>query len=82
MRTSYTVQGVFLVGLLATGSMATAARAMAGTRISATTPTSRQSNALSGAGRRRSPAAVAQACICGGRHGTGSADCPPGCARS
>ena len=48
MRTSSTVQGVFLVGLLATVSTATAAWAAAGTRTSAATPTSWQSKAVSG----------------------------------
>jgi YVTN family beta-propeller protein len=47
MRTSTTVQGVLLVGLLATVSTATAALAVAGTRTSAATPTSRQCHALS-----------------------------------
>ncbi|HKC75242.1 MAG TPA: hypothetical protein VKF37_13750, partial [Chloroflexota bacterium] len=47
MRTSNTVQGVLLASLLATVSMATAALAIASTRTSAATATSRQSHALS-----------------------------------
>jgi hypothetical protein len=54
MRTSHTVQGVFLVGLLAMVSTATAAPAAAATRTSAATPTSWLSKALSSPPQTRS----------------------------